>query len=114
MINPKYTTDTIVAASSRVLVATSVESAPKDISQASSERSDAQDIRKVVVTKDVAHSLPINDKILSTPATITEIEHETETVSSKVNRETGCTLCHIPYRKSSTFDMHSKKCSTCK
>lgn len=112
VINPNYTTDAATI-SSRVLVAP-VGSAPKDINHL--ERTDAdKDIRKIVMTKDVAQSLPINDKMLPTPTTITDIEHETESVSSKMNKETGCTLCHIPYRKSSTFDMHTcKKCSTCK
>lgn len=103
VINPKYTTDTSTT-SSRVLVA-AVGSAPKDINQPA-ERSD--------VIREVAQSLPINSKMLSTPTTITDIEHETELVSTKSNKETGCTLCHMPYRKSSTFDMHTKKCSTCK
>lgn len=104
VINPKYTTDTSTT-SSRVLVA-SVGSAPKDINQSSAERSD--------VLKEVAQPLPINNKMLSTPTTITDIEHETEPVSTKSHKETGCTLCHMPYRKSSTFDMLTKKCSTCK
>ncbi len=108
VINPKYTTE-ISATSGRTI---GVGSAPKDINQLSSDAE--KDVRKNVVTKDVAQSLPINDKISSTPTTINDVEHETELVSLKANKETGCTLCHIPYRKSSTFDMHSKKCSTCK
>lgn len=112
VINPKYTTDTATT-TSRAIVAP-VGSAPKDINQ--SERSDVdKDMRKIVAVKDVAQSLPINDKMLPTPMTVVDVENETETASLKVNKETGCTMVHIPYRKSSTFDMHTcKKCSTCK
>ncbi|XP_037041487.1 C2 domain-containing protein 5 isoform X2 [Bradysia coprophila] len=108
VINPKYTTD--IATSGRLLVA-SVGSAPKDINQSVSDVE--KDFRRVAVTKDIAQSLPINDKALSTPTTITDVEHETELVSLKINKETGCTLCHIPYRNSATFNMQAKKCASC-
>lgn len=106
MINPKYSPD-VATSSGRVLIP-SASSALKDTNQ-----SDDKDVRKVV-TKDVAQSLPSNDKISSVPTTITDADHETDLVPMKMNKETGCTLCHTPYRKSSTFDMHTKKCSTCK
>lgn len=110
VINPKYTTD-IATASGRILVA-SVGSAPKDINQSVSDME--KDFRKVAVTKDIAQSLPVNDKALPTSTTITDAEHETELVSLKTNKETGCTMCHIPYRNSATFTMQAKKCATCK
>ncbi|KAG4065214.1 hypothetical protein HA402_007611 [Bradysia odoriphaga] len=105
VINPKYTTD-IATASGRLLVA-SVGSAPKDINQSVSDME--KDFRKVAVTKDIAQSLPVND----TPTTITDADHETELVSLKINKDTGCTLCHIPYRNSATFNMQAKKCASC-
>lgn len=108
VINPKYTPD-IASTSGRVLVATS-GSAPKDSNQPSLDVD--KDYRKF--TKDIAQSLPTNDKISSATTTISDMDHETDVVSTKSIKETGCTLCHIPYRKSSTFDMHTKKCSTCK
>lgn len=110
VINPKYTTD-IASASGRVLVA-SMGSASKDINQSVTDME--KDFRKVAVTKDFAQSLPTNDKTLPTPTAITDADHETELASSKVNKETGCTLCHMPYRNSATFNMQAKKCATCK
>lgn len=107
LINPKYTFETFTSAPTKTYIATVVGSAPKDIPPPQ-ERTDEKDIRKLVSSKEVAQSLPISDKKLS------DLEHETESVSLKIAKETGCTLCHIPYRKSSTFDMHTKKCSLCK